>query len=149
MTEQPTILVAVRYPLTEESTRTLAAAEHLARDLNRPTLSVLHVNLYQNRDQTQRRELAEAISSAVTGIETSVTIRKGLLIEREILDEAIEIGADTVVVGANQRSIWQRILHRLLRNNPEIGTFLVEKTTEEIEIIEVETTTEISTAKPA
>lgn len=149
MTEQTTILVAIRYPLTDKSARTLAAAERLAHDIAHSNLTVLHVNLYQNRDHTQKRELEKAISSILSDTEASIAIRQGFLIEQEILKEAVEIGADIVVVGANQQSIWRRILHRLLRNDLEIGTFLLEKTTSEIEIIEVDPTVETCIVRSA
>lgn len=149
MTEQTKILVAIRYPLTDKSARTLAAAERLADDLDHPHLTVLHVNLYQNRQQTQRRELQKAVSSILTSIEPSVAIRRGFLLEQEILNEAVEIGADIIVVGASQQSLWRRILHRVLRNDLEIGTFLFEKTSNETEIIEIDATAEISTAERA
>jgi K+-sensing histidine kinase KdpD len=147
MPDQTTILVPIRYPLTDNSARTLAAAGRLAHDHAPAELRVLHVNLFQNEDNTQTEELTRAISSTLEGVEASVTTRRGFLVEEVILEEATQIDADIVVIGANQRAIWRRFLSRLLQNDPEVGSFLRENTTDEIEIIEVDTTAETPTAE--
>lgn len=147
MTEQTTILVPIRYPLTDKSARTLAAAGRLAHDLAPADLRVLHVNLFQAGDDTQTEELARAISSTLDGVETSVTTHRGFLVEEVILEEATQIDADVVVVGANQQATWRQLLSRLLRNDPDVSSFLSEHTTNETEIMEVDTAAETPTVE--
>lgn len=149
MTDQTTILVPIRYPLTDKSARTLAAAGRLAHDRAPADVRVLHVNLFQTGDQTQTVELTQAISSTLEDVEASVATRQGLLVEEVILEEATQIGADVIVVGANQQASWRRLLKRLLGNNLEIGAFLREHRTNGAEILEVGTATGTPVAESA
>lgn len=146
VTDQTTILVPIRYPLTAESSRTLAAAGRLAAELAPATLTVLHVNLYQNGDHTQTTDLTRAITASLPGVQASVTTRQGFLVEREILEEARQIDADVIVVGATQQPRWKRLLRRLLRDTPPLETYLLEQTTGEIDVMEVDTTGDSPTA---
>jgi nucleotide-binding universal stress UspA family protein len=148
MTDRTTILVPIRYPLTDPSAQTLAAAGRLAHDHAPADLRVLHVNLYQTGDKTQSTELTRAISSTLDGVEASVTTRQGFLVEEVILEEATQIDADIVVVGANQQPTWRRFLRRLFQNDPEVSTFLHDHTTDDIDILEVGTTAETPAVEP-
>ncbi|WP_336022823.1 universal stress protein [Halobellus salinisoli] len=142
MADLTTILVPIRYPLTDQSAQTLAAAGRLAHNHKPADLRVLHVNLYQTGDNTQTRELTQAISSTLDGVEASVTTRQGFLVEEVILEEATQIDTDIIVVGANQQATWQKLLSRLLQNGPAVGTFLRENTTAGTEVLEVNTAVE-------
>lgn len=148
MTDPTMILVPIRYPLTDQSARTLAAAGRLANDHAPADLRVLHVNLYQTGDKTQTAELTRSISSTLDGVEASVTTRQGFLVEEVILEEATQIDADIVVVGANQQPTWRRLLRRLLQNDPEVSSFLRDHTTAKTAIMEVDTTAEKPAVKP-
>lgn len=148
MTERTTILVPIRYPLTDQSAQTLAAAGRLAHDHVPADLRVLHVNLYQTGDKTQTTELTQAISSTLDGVEASVTTRRGFLVEEVILEEATQIEANIVVVGAKQQVTWRRLLGRLLQNDPNVCSFLRDHTTNDTDIMEVDTTAETPTVKP-
>lgn len=142
-----TILVPIRYPLTDQSAQTLAAAGRLAHKNAPADLRVLHVNLFQTDDKTQTEDLTRAISSTLDDVEASVVTRRGFLVEEVILEEAIQIDADIVVVGANQQATWRQLLSRLLRNDPAVGMFLRENTPDEIEIMEIGTAAETPPAK--
>lgn len=148
MTELTTILVPIRYPLTDQSARTLAAAGRLAHDNAPADLRVLHVNLYQNGDHSQTIDITQAISSTLDGVEATVTTRQGFLVEEVILDEATQIGADIVVVGENRQTMWRRLLRRLLQNDPNISAFLRDHTTNDIDIMEVVATAETPVVEP-
>jgi K+-sensing histidine kinase KdpD len=149
MPDQTTILVPIRYPLTDESAHTLAAAGRLGCEYAPANLIVLHVNLCQTSDRTQTRELTEAISSTINGIEASVITRSAFLVEEAILDEATQNGADIVVIGANQKPRWRRLIGRLLGNDPAIGSYLRKHTTDVTEIMEIDTVTETASAESA
>jgi nucleotide-binding universal stress UspA family protein len=101
-------------------------------------LTVLHVNLYQKGSATQKREITRAVSETVDGVNPSVMIRQGYLVEEEILKEATQLDADIIVVGAKQQTTWRKILSRVLSNDPEIGGFLRENATANTKIMEVD-----------
>lgn len=140
MSEQTTILVPIRYPLTEASSRTLTAAERLAIERAPAELRVLHVNLFQNNERTKPSEILRAISSSTDEIEATVSTRRGFMVEEVILAEARAINADVVVVGENQKAAWRRFLSRIAGNTPDIGSFLRQNIGSEIEIKEVDRT---------
>lgn len=148
MTEPTTILVPIRYPLTDQSARTLAAAGRLAHDRAPADIRVLHVNLFQTGDDTQTTELTQAITSTLDGVEASVATRQGFLVEEVILEEATHLDADIVVIGADQRTPWRRLLRRLLLADPEVASFLRSHTTDDTEIMKVDTETKTPAVEP-
>lgn len=148
MSGTTTILVPIRYPLTDASSQTLGAAGRLAQDHAPAYIRVLHVNLYQNGDHTQTRELAHAISSTLDDVEASVTTRQGFLVEEVILEEALEIGADIIVTGADQRALWRKFLSRVFGTTPAISTYLSDNTPDGTEIKEIAVTAGTPTVTP-
>lgn len=148
MIRKTTILVPIRYPVTDQGARTLAAAGRLAQEHAPADLRVLHVNLLQNGHTTRTQELTDAISSTLDDVDAVVTTRKGFLLEEVILEEASQINADVVVVGANQQAFWRKLLARLLGNSTEVVSFLRDRTANDIEVLEVDGGTETPTAQP-
>ena len=138
MTEYTTILVPIRYPLTDQGAQTLAAAGRMAQENAPAALNVLHVNLFQNGKNIQTEELTRAISSTLDDVKALVTTRQGFLVEEVILEEATQIDADIIVVGTNQQTVWRRFVRRLLGNDVEVGSFLRDHVTNGIEIMEVD-----------
>lgn len=65
-----------------------------------------------------------------------------------ILEEVTQIDADIVVLGANRQAPWRRLLGRLLQNDPEVSSFLRDHTTDDIDIMEVDTACETPTVEP-
>ncbi|MFC6993205.1 universal stress protein [Haladaptatus sp. GCM10025707] len=141
MTTRTTILVPIRYPLTEQSTQTLAAAARLAQENASAELVVLHVNLFQTGDKTQTSEISHAIASILDGTTASVLTRRGFLVEEVILEEAAQSHADIIVVGANQRPTWRKVLSELTGNGLAVAAFLREHVNSNVEIIEVDSLT--------
>lgn len=148
MSDKTNILVPIRFPLTDDSARTLGAAGRLAHDHTPAHLHVLHVNLFQSNGTIKTEEFTRAMSAALDGVDASVTTRRGFLIEEVILEEAIHIDADIVVIGANQQTTWRRLLSRLLKTDPPIASFLHENTANDMEIVEVDTTAKTPIAEP-
>lgn len=140
--DRTTILVPIRYPLTDASSRTLAVAGRLAHERVPADLTVLHVNLMQANGDIQTRELTQAISSVLDDVEASVITRRGFLVEEVILTEATHLGADVIVIGANRKSTWRQYLSQLIGNEPNVNSFLRENTAGEVEIVEVDLSTE-------
>lgn len=138
MPDQTTILVPIRYPLTDVSSRTLAAAGQLAQDHSPAHIHALHVNLMHHNGSIQTPELTRAISNVLEDVEASVIINRSYLVEEAILIESRQLGADIIVVGADQSSTWRRIFRHVTGNGPAIGEFLREKTTNDTHVVEVD-----------
>lgn len=142
MTRPRTILVPIRYPLTDESARTLDVACDLAREDPPAELLVLHVDPFQSDERTRIRDMERAIAPRVDGVTTEVITRRGFFVEEVILEEAEAREADVVVVGADRTPRWRRLLRRLLGNDPAIGAYLRSVTGEGTEVVEVDATAE-------
>ncbi|KDE57469.1 universal stress protein UspA [Halostagnicola sp. A56] len=117
------VVVPVRYPLTARSKRTLERAIGVARERD-GSLTVLHVNLYQNGKNVTRTELKKAVERHFGQLENvRYIVRSGFLIEESILDEIAAEGADVAVIGTKQVSRLRRIFRRFA-GNPDIDDYL-------------------------
>ena len=126
-----TVVVPVRYPLTDHSKRTLAEAIRVAEECN-AALTVLHVNLYHRGREVSRAELKRAVENEFGRVaHARYVVREGFLVEETILDEVAAEEADAVVIGHKQASRWRRML-RKLTSDPDIEGFLREKLDAEV-----------------
>lgn len=117
------VVVPVRYPLTTHSKATLAEAIEIA-EAEDGTLTVLHVNLYQNSSTVTRSMLKKAVEQEFGRLENvRYSVRKGLLVEESILDEIAAEDADIVVIGKKQAGRWRAMVRRLV-DNPDVEAFL-------------------------
>lgn len=137
-TDDSTILVPIRYPIGDESARTLVEAGRLAERRAPATLVALHVNLIQYDEGYRAQELTTAISSVLEDVEAAVVTRRGFIVEEVILEEADQLDADVIVLGADRRSRWRRLLRRLTGNDPDIGSYLRQHTTSRTDVVEVD-----------
>ena len=120
------VVVPVRYPVSENSRATLAEAVSVAEERD-ASLTVLHVNLYQNGHEITRAELKRSVERTFGHLpRTRYIVRSGLLVEETILDEVAAQGADVVIIGSNQVSKWRRMVRRLV-NDANIEHFLREE----------------------
>lgn len=118
-----TVVVPVRYPLSEHSRATLAQAITEA-DERDAALTVLHVNPYQSNRTVTRRDLKAAVEDAFgPQANTSYIVRRGLLVEETILEEVAAEEADVVVIGRKQAGRWRAMIRRLI-DDPDIERFL-------------------------
>lgn len=126
MTGQSTILVPIRYPLTAQTTQTLAYAERLAhcQDGEDGRLLVLHVNMIHYNEQRRHHEIRRAIEPLLDRTQFTVSVRRGYLVEEAILDEALAEDVDVIVIGKNQTSLWRRLGRKITGNDPAIAPFL-------------------------
>lgn len=124
------ILTPLRYPLTAQSTQTLAHAEQLASSVDdeHVQLFVLYVNVFQHHDDVQEAEIRQAIDPVLSEVPVTVLTRRGFLIEEVILDEARQLGVDHIVIGKNQSPRWRRLLTWLMRSDVELAQFLQKNT---------------------
>jgi len=121
-----TVVVPVRYPLTEHSRETLRAAVELA-DERDADLTVLHVDLYQDDRRVTWSDLKRAVERAVGRRErTRYVVRRSFLVEETILDEVAAEDADVVVIGSAQSSRWRKALRSLL-GEPDVEGYLREE----------------------
>ena len=126
-----TVVVPVRYPLTDHSKRTLAEAIRVAEECN-AALTVLHVNLYHRGREVSRAELKRAVENDFGRVaHARYVVREGFLVEETILEEVAAEEADAVVIGHKQASRWRRML-RKLTSDPDIEGFLREKLDAEV-----------------
>ncbi|MFB6128912.1 MAG: universal stress protein [Halorhabdus sp.] len=118
-----TVMVPVRYPLSEHSRATLAKAIDVAREED-ADVTILHVNLYQHNGRVTRADLKSAVEDEFGRLpRTRYAIRTGLLVEETILEEVAAEGADVVVIGKKQVGRWRRMIRRLM-DDPDVATFL-------------------------
>jgi nucleotide-binding universal stress UspA family protein len=119
----PTVVVPVRYPLTDHSRATLREAIRIA-DERDAVLTVLHVKPYQANYSVTRRDLKGAVEDAFGYLpNASYLVRKGLLVEETILEEVAAEGADVVVIGQKQAGRWRAMIRRLI-DDPDIEHYL-------------------------
>jgi nucleotide-binding universal stress UspA family protein len=125
------IVVPVRYPLSEHSRATLAEAIEIAEERG-GSLTVLHINLYQNGRQVSRSELKRAVESEFGHIpDARYSVRSGLLVEETILDEIASEDTDIVVIGKKQAGRWRKMLRRIT-DDPDVETYLRDRVNCEI-----------------
>ena len=117
------VVVPVRYPLTEHSKATLARAIDIATERG-GTLTVLHVNKYQNNGSVSRAALKSAVEREFGRLPTArFVVRTGLLVEETLLDEIVAEDAEVVVIGKKQASRWREMIRRLV-DDPDIEHYL-------------------------
>jgi len=117
------VVVPVRYPLSDHSRETLAEAVGIASQ-EAATLTVLHVNLYQDGNRVTRGTLKQAVEREFGRLENArYAVRDGILVEESILEEAAAEDADIVVIGKKQAGRWRQMVRRLV-DDPDIESFL-------------------------
>lgn len=120
------VVVPVRYPLSEHSRATLAEAIDIATEAE-ASLTILHVNLYQNGMRVNRSQLKDAVESEFGHLPFArYAIRSGILVEESILEEIAAEQADVVVIGKKQAGRWREMIRRLV-DDPDIEHFLREQ----------------------
>ena len=130
-----TTLVSVRYPLTEDSHRTISRGlDHTAGDDD--SLIVLHVGLLQNGDSITREELRTAVEAAFGEIPAHYVVRQGYVLEEAIVDEAARQNADRVIVGKTKRGRIRRRLGQLFGLYPDLEAELEATLSTSLEVVD-------------
>ena len=118
-----TVIVPVRYPLSEHSRGTLEEAIKAANERD-AELVVLHVNLYHNGSQVKRVDLKRAVEREFGRLpNTRYNVVRGFLVEETIMEEVAAEQADLVVIGHEQIGRWRRAFNRLV-DDPDIADYL-------------------------
>lgn len=118
-----TVLVPVRYPISEHSLATLRRAVEVAEE-KEAELIVLHVDLYQNGRGVRRGDLKRAVEDEFGRLTYArYNVVRGFLVEETILEEVAYEGVDIVVIGHKQVGRWRRAFNRLI-DDPDIASYL-------------------------
>jgi len=121
------VCAPIHYPLSEESRSTLDRAVDIATDED-AMLAVIHINLYQTDRNVTQKQLERAVRRAVDVPQhTRFVIRKGFILEEAILEAVVELDADAVVLGGEQKRGFERLTDFILPNRPSIDEFLREE----------------------
>ncbi|WGI17345.1 universal stress protein [Methanonatronarchaeum sp. AMET-Sl] len=121
------ILAPVRYPIIDQSRRTLIKAKEIAEE-NDAELIILYVNLFQEGDDIKKIELRREVDRIIDGYTAQYIVKEGFLVEEVILEEIVRQNPDLVVLGKNQESKWKRLLKSLMKKRDMNRYFLnVEK----------------------
>lgn len=124
MSEMP-ILVAIRYPLKEQSVRTLKRAIELAGDQESAKLFILHINAIHHNEHVTKQALANAVERECGPLANATYhVRDAFLPEEAILYESIQQKAEYVVIEEDTRSKWRQILTYRLQLDVDIEAFL-------------------------
>ncbi len=130
-----TTLVTVRYPLSDDSHRTIQRGlEHLTAESD--SLIVLHVTLLQNGNKLSRDTLRSAVEAEFGEIPAHYVVRQGYVLEEAIIDEAARQHADRVVVGKTKRGRIRRRLGQLLGLYPDLEAELEATLSTTLEVVE-------------
>ena len=130
-----TTLASVRYPLNDDSHRTIQRGlEYLTDDGD--SLIVLHVTLLQNSDKLSRDELRAAVETEFGEIPAHYVVRRGYVLEEAIIDEAARQNADRVLVGKTKRNRIRRRLGQLFGLYPDLEGELSRNLSTTLEIVE-------------
>ena len=130
-----TTLVSVRYPLTEDSHRTISRGlDYAAGDED--SLIVLHVALLQNGDSITREELRSAVEAEFGEIPAHYVVRQGYVLEEAIVDEAARQTADRVMVGKTKRGRIRRRLGQLFGLYPDLEAELEATLSTSLEVVD-------------
>lgn len=122
---QMRILIPVRYPLREDSVRTLKRAVELAEGNENAHLYILHVNLLHRGEHVERDDLVRAVEREFgTLADASYHVRNAFLLEEAILYEAVQQDVDYVVIGRDTKARWRQILADRLDIDTDLEVFL-------------------------
>ena len=117
------VVVPVRYPLSKHSQATLSEAVSIAEERD-ADLTVLHVDLFQDKRRVSRVDLKREVESKLGRLERArYVVRRGFLVEETIMDEVAAEGADAVVIGSKQAGRWRKMLNKLFES-PDVGQYL-------------------------
>jgi len=134
--EGETVLVPIRYPLSPTSERTLEHAHRRTAGREGARIVVLHVNVRQNNDAIRTDQICRAVDTIIGDVRYDVVVRRGFLVEEEILAEAIARDVDAIVIGRNRSGRSRRALNALIGTKPPIASFLETNASAPVEFVD-------------
>jgi nucleotide-binding universal stress UspA family protein len=129
------VLIPVRYPLTPVNERAIRRGLDLVAGHDDPELMIFHLNEIQTDRRIGREKLRNAVESVFDGIEASYIVRDGFLVEEAVLEEAIRLEVDLIVLSGERQRRWRRILESVLDIDANPECFIRDKTGIEVEVV--------------
>ena len=121
-----TIVVPVRFPLTDRSLRTLREARRIVKERD-GRLIILHVNLYQEARRTNPSDLKNAIEEEFGYMpRTRYAVKDGFILEQTLVEEILAEAPDVVVVGARRGGI-SGLIRRFIYDEPDMIPIIEEE----------------------
>ena len=130
-----TTLASVRYPLNDDSHRTIKRGLGHLTDSD-DSLIVLHVALLQNGEKIGRDTLRMAVEAEFGELPAHYIVRQGYVLEEAIIDEAARQHADRVLVGKTKRGRISRRLGQLFGLYPDLEAELSRNLSTTLEVVE-------------
>lgn len=130
-----TTLISVRYPLSDDSHRTIQRGLEYLRD-DSDSLIILHVTLLQNGSKLTRQQLRAAVEGEFGEIPAHYVVRQGYVLEEAIIDEVARQSADRVIVGKTRRGWIRRRLGQLFGLYPDLEAELARNLKTTLEVVE-------------
>jgi|AntRauTorcE11898_2_1112593.scaffolds.fasta_scaffold30803_1 K+-sensing histidine kinase KdpD len=129
------ILIPVQYPLTDVNKRAIQRGIDLVNGLDDSELLLFHLNEVQKDRRISRQSLRETVESTFPGINANYVVRDGFFVEEAIIEAAIQLEMDYILLSKSRRERWKRLLEAILdvEQNPE--QFIEDNTGIEVEVI--------------
>lgn len=129
------ILIPVQYPLSEVNKRAIRRGMALAEGHENPELLVFHMNEVQKSQRITRKTLRDAVESLFEDLTASYTVRDGFFIEEAIIEEAIRLNMDYIVLSSHRRNRWKQLLEQILGIDQNLEQFIRDQTGIEVEVV--------------
>jgi nucleotide-binding universal stress UspA family protein len=129
------VLIPVRYPLTDNNRRAIERGIDLVNGHENPELLVFHLNELQSDQRIGRKTLREAVEAEFDGIDASYVVRDGFLVEEAIIEEAIRLEMDYIVLSTYRRNRWTQLFEAILGIDERPEQLIRERTGIELEVI--------------
>ncbi|MFC6864401.1 universal stress protein [Halomicroarcula sp. GCM10025817] len=130
-----TVLIPVRYPLTDRNKRAIEKGLELVADESDPELLIVYVNRLYKDDRIPRSTLRETVEAEFGTIPAHYVVRDGFLYEEAVLDEAIRQQVDHIVLSERRRAAWQQLLREAFDFEVDLESFLSKQLDVEIHVI--------------
>lgn len=133
---QTTLLVPIRYPLSDPSIETVQRAVDLAEGFDDAHIYVLHVNLMHKSGRVTPNELRTAIERELGVVpNASYNVTKAFLLDEAILNETAQLGADYVVIGHSLRGRLRQLVADRLNLGVDLESVLAEHVDAELVVV--------------
>jgi hypothetical protein len=129
------VLIPVRYPLTDYNRNAIQKGLDLTKDESNPELVILHVNQLHKHENVTQSELRKTVQAEFGMISANYIVRDSFLVEEAILDEAIRLDVDHVVLSERRYAAWQQRLRDILDIGVDLESFVDEHLDAEIHIV--------------
>lgn len=129
------ILIPVQYPLTDVNKQAIQRGIDLTNGLADSELLLFHLNEVRKDRRVTRHSLRETVESTFEGFNASYVVRDGFFIEEAIIEAAIQLEIDYLLLSQSRRDRWKRLLEEILDVEQDLEQFIEDNTGIEVEVI--------------